>query len=783
MCLPPSFPPSPTCDVPGNFHTVKDEYNYHSFIVPAATTCTVDVIIYTGAESNIYGTNLYDLYMNGDPDVCPAGVPVEKPQEYPWDCNTFYDPYGSHYKTCTFWNLGPGTYYPMVDCYSPPGGEILCPGNYDIYVQSSDVGCPNIVTPSTSTTSTTTTSTTSTTIVTPMGMIARWSFEGSGQDSAGSADLNPQGAITYVPGKVGQAADFDGATTTFEAPAAVASLNLYGGNVTVLAWVKLKELKSIYRGVYTYGRGDGNSYTLYISDTNTIHERLCFTPNQFKNGAIPLAVDRWYLLATVWNTDDKIMRLYVDGQPDLTSPTSPTWDWGTGNPDKKPRIGSTPGGAGSEFINATIDEVRVYNIPLSQSEVYNIYAGEVGKADGESCTTSTECTSGSCAPDYDGSGRWCAPSGNCTHSGVATCDSTCYGYVKGEIAPDCGASTALRNCTGGSWTQLNCPVCGSRPPCIGRLGCQAGTPAACTGVCSTSSNPCDYCGNVTRGWYGSDTWYDATCDASGACVPSGQTDCLACQSCRIAAYAGSCDATGGVNAYLVTINDTTGPNVCTASQYCDGSGACMNPPITTCDSVPSFIEYGNGCIPASSLNCRDDGSGDGNAVRLTRREYYPGNPYPGGWKSTETQWRYTYRDDDEVSIGVTSPAYSYVKHGSSFRFNVSVGGESTLSIMFSVMPEGNCSMNVKLYDETGTTLLGQCPVGQANGAGSCMTPAGIIDPAKSRWQECQITLNAGFTNNAVNRFTVKYDTPIVGTTCGLNIPCVLFFDQIGISCV
>lgn len=71
-----------------------------------------------------------------------------------------------------------------------------------------------------------------------------------------------------------------------------------------------------------------------------------------------------------------------------------------------------------------------------------------------SCTSDSECESGNCASDYDGSGSWCAPVGNCAHdydTGTENGDAVCNGDYR-EV------------CFSGSWTEDYC----SR-------GCSSGT--------------------------------------------------------------------------------------------------------------------------------------------------------------------------------------------------------------------------------------------------------------------------------------------------------------------
>lgn len=68
-------------------------------------------------------------------------------------------------------------------------------------------------------------------------------------------------------------------------------------------------------------------------------------------------------------------------------------------------------------------------------------------ADGQPCNYSSDCSSNNCALDYDSSGKWCAPLGNCTHGVIVTYASgstTCYNSNK-------------ETCNNGNWTSESCP--------------------------------------------------------------------------------------------------------------------------------------------------------------------------------------------------------------------------------------------------------------------------------------------------------------------------------------
>ena len=72
----------------------------------------------------------------------------------------------------------------------------------------------------------------------PAGLVGWWAGQGNADDSTGANHGVIEGGVTFVPGKVGQAFRFDGATADVDVPASP-SLNLgAGGGMTIELWIK-----------------------------------------------------------------------------------------------------------------------------------------------------------------------------------------------------------------------------------------------------------------------------------------------------------------------------------------------------------------------------------------------------------------------------------------------------------------------------------------------------------------------------------------------------------------
>ncbi|MFH0862080.1 MAG: LamG-like jellyroll fold domain-containing protein [Candidatus Altiarchaeota archaeon] len=841
-------PADPACPTGASYHTEMDEYNYHSFVVPAGKTCNLDVKIYTGDDGPL-GTNIYDIFINKQDQCtpqcdivsktcgCQCQRPPERPDLWPWDYTTFYDGYGK-YRTVTMFNLGNPTsaekYQVMIDCWSPTGADYLCPGDYYIYVKAlpgSSAGCPNDPDPIIISTSSSSSSSSSGSsmqdcgngavdpgeecddgnslsddgcssacefeLCRSSGMIGYWRMDESGSKAhnyAGGSDCNFNDDASWSTGKIGRAVNLDGWGDYLSCGNA-GGLNKNMGQTTVAGWMYADATPSSGEGMFS------KSTRRYGCTYSTDGQVWCYIGGAANNINYPVGVGGWHYIVETF--DGINMTLYVDGVKRATrvSTSSSTGTGGNFN------IGDLSG-----YFNGRLDEVAIWERALTQGEIDQLYGGGSGGSacyltgpDGITCTDDSECSSGHCAIDYDGSGSWCAPAAMCAHNATApgSCGPGCM-VNPGAIASVCAGAASLWNCTNGAWAATNCSTCGSGlgrdAPCMGVKGCVAGSPATCLSVCDTDGLACDFCGSLVRGAPGSDTLYDASCSGGicqctgGNCsMPPSRIDCGECMSCNVTGYSGSCK-TVGTNTYLDKINDTVSPNMCGAGEYCDGAGSCVAAPIGSCSPAPTGIKFAPG-VCAQSVNCDEDESGSP-GIRLNSRDHFAGQTYLGGWGTcyappndvTTCRWRYLHSDEDDMSIGTPDyGGYLYVKHGDHLYFNASVDGGDSIDFDIQAMPESDCSMTLTLQNNGGQ-LIGSCTVGTMPGAGSDCRPNLGMNLYNSQWYGCSIQGDAAIasgaiTKNAVNTFKLTTASNIGGSfVCGIDKACVTFVDNIDIAC-
>ena len=197
----------------------------------------------------------------------------------------------------------------------------------------------------------------------PAGLIAYFAFEGNTNDGVGGNHGVPTGSPSYLPGKVGQAINLDGAGAYVDLLKTPSELGI-GGNEprTVTVWVLTRSFNN--GGIFTSGNySDAQNFSLRTMDTDN-NWRVQYWGGANDADFICPALDRWVHFTHVH--DGERTKVYADGRLVVDVPrTIQTADTVT------LRIGEYNGNP----FDGLIDEFRLYNRAMTAAEA----AGAAGR--------------------------------------------------------------------------------------------------------------------------------------------------------------------------------------------------------------------------------------------------------------------------------------------------------------------------------------------------------------------------------------------------------------------
>ena len=199
----------------------------------------------------------------------------------------------------------------------------------------------------------------------PVGLVASYGFdEGSGTtvtDSSGSGNGGTVSGATWAIGKFGTALSFDGVNDIVNV-ADSASLDLTTG-MTLEAWVLPRALGSAWRTVVLKEQTGNYAYGLY-ANTGTGRPSanvVSGVTDHDLRGPAALPLDTWVHVAATYDAAN--LRLYVNGTLAASEAATGSISTSTG----ALRIGGN--NLWPEFFQGRIDEVRIYNRALTQSQI------------------------------------------------------------------------------------------------------------------------------------------------------------------------------------------------------------------------------------------------------------------------------------------------------------------------------------------------------------------------------------------------------------------------------
>ena len=213
--------------------------------------------------------------------------------------------------------------------------------------------------------------------------------------------------------------------------------------------------------------------------------------------------------------------------------------------------------------------------------------------DGDGCTTTDQCTGGSCS----GTPVVCTPLGQCYDAGTCTA-GVCSNPPKanGAGCDDGTLCTSPDQCDGaGTCVGQNPVVCTPLDQCHDAGTCDGGT-GLCSDPSSADGTPCDDTDACTQ---------TDECDGAGSCVGDNPVICTPLDQCH---DAGTCDTGTGLCSDPPKTMGTgcDDGNTCTIGDACTGGGICQGSSMTCGDGIvqPGCDEDCD--IPGGAPNCTLD---------------------------------------------------------------------------------------------------------------------------------------------------------------------------------
>lgn len=216
----------------------------------------------------------------------------------------------------------------------------------------------------------------------PPGLVSLWRAEGNANDSYGYNNGTLYNGVTFAPGKVGQAFDFDGQSARISVEDD-ASLKITS-SLTIETWLNVRSADD---AGFILFRGDNrpglDPYVLAIEPGSLLR----FHIESLTEGVdldTPITLNQWHHVAAVLEDATNTMRIYIDGTlvaQELTS-VRPFRDL---DPGSVPGIGIGNHGGYPDTpydypYDGLIDELSLYNRALTGAEIAAIYhAGSAGK--------------------------------------------------------------------------------------------------------------------------------------------------------------------------------------------------------------------------------------------------------------------------------------------------------------------------------------------------------------------------------------------------------------------
>ncbi|MBW7992056.1 MAG: LamG domain-containing protein [Planctomycetes bacterium] len=200
------------------------------------------------------------------------------------------------------------------------------------------------------------------------GLVAWYRFDGDALDSSGNELHGTEmGNPTYEVGVFGQAISLDGdgdyVDCGLDPKFDITEF------ITVTYWIKVVAFDRGWNTVFS--RGDDSWRSSRAGENNFMEAAVGGTAGNWTYGVTPVDDEQWHHIG--WVYDGTMNYLYLDGEIDATEENS-----GEITVSSFPLYIGENSGATGRFWNGLIDDVQIYNRPLTQEEIQIVMLSSAG---------------------------------------------------------------------------------------------------------------------------------------------------------------------------------------------------------------------------------------------------------------------------------------------------------------------------------------------------------------------------------------------------------------------
>jgi hypothetical protein len=207
------------------------------------------------------------------------------------------------------------------------------------------------------------------------GLLGYWPLDsvgdGTAEDVVGGNDGTPQNGVSAVTGQVDNAATFDGSSQHVTIPSIQVA-----GSLSVAAWVK-RDSSGDWHAASSQGNNTADTRNWWLGgrkNSDQVHWSIFDqSTNQIVNsshGSLPQ--DTFTHVIGTYDEASGEQQVYIDGQPDTTG-TPGLFTPATSTDSGAIGAEIEDDGTAADLFDGTIDDVRVYDRALSDSEVQDLY--------------------------------------------------------------------------------------------------------------------------------------------------------------------------------------------------------------------------------------------------------------------------------------------------------------------------------------------------------------------------------------------------------------------------